>query len=79
MAMTDRELGQALRDLRIQAGVTQVLMARWCHYEQPHVSRIECGLAPVTLPALRGYARAAGRQAVVTLLARALDTTSRAS
>ena len=77
--MTDRELGQALRDLRLQAGVTQVLLARWCHYEQPHVSRIECGQATVTLPALRGYARAAGRQAILRLVSRALDAPSRAS
>ena len=56
--MTNEEVGRALREIRHQAGVQQDLVAKHSGYEQPHISRMEYGLTPVTMSALCGYAKA---------------------
>jgi DNA-binding Xre family transcriptional regulator len=41
-----RELGNVLRDLRAQRGLTQRALAGRCGLSQSTISRLECGLAP---------------------------------
>ncbi|MHB1628182.1 MAG: helix-turn-helix domain-containing protein [Bacilli bacterium] len=76
----NRAFGRALRELRHEAGVTQDAVARCAGYEQPHVSRIEYGLTPASVPMLAGYARATKNpQAVMRLVAAAIQRNGRVS
>ncbi|ACV58103.1 helix-turn-helix domain-containing protein [Alicyclobacillus acidocaldarius] len=58
-------LGQALRVLRLRAGVTQEYVA-WCaDTTQAQIARVELGSRQPTLCVLRGYARATGQPEAV--------------
>jgi len=53
-------LGQALRMLRLEAGVTQEYVAYCARTTQAQIARVELGSRQPTLSVLRGYARATG-------------------
>ena len=65
-------LGQALRMLRLRAGVTQEYVA-WCaDTTQAQIARVELGSRQPTLCVLRGYARAIGNPEAVMRICEAV-------
>lgn len=76
----NREFGRALRELRHEAGITQTHVAHCAGYEQPHVSRVEYGLTPASVPMLAGYAKATrNAQGVLDLVEAAIQRNGRVS
>ena len=58
--LTDWEVGQQLRALRLLSGVTQEYVAYCARTTQAQIARVELGSRQPTLCVLRGYARATG-------------------
>ncbi|MCL6445194.1 MAG: helix-turn-helix transcriptional regulator [Alicyclobacillus sp.] len=56
--LTDREVGQLLRALRMLSGVTQEYVAHCAKTTQAQIARVESGTRGATLKVLAGYARA---------------------
>ncbi len=76
----NRDFGRALRELRHEAGATQDLVAHCAGYEQPHVSRVEYGLTPASVPMLAGYAKATQNpKGVLALVETAIQRNGRVS
>ena len=76
----NRAFGRALRELRHEAGITQDVVAHCAGYEQPHVSRVEYGMTPASVPMLVGYARATKNpQAILRLVTAAIHKNGRVS
>jgi transcriptional regulator with XRE-family HTH domain len=53
-----RQLGLVIRDLRIQAGMSQIIFGEKCGFYQTYLSRIENGSANPTINAIEVIAKA---------------------
>lgn len=61
------ELGQRVRELRVQQGLSQTELARRAGMTQPAVARFEAGGTVPTLPVLERLARSLGAELTVQL------------
>jgi ribosome-binding protein aMBF1 (putative translation factor) len=61
------ELGQRVRELRVQQGLSQTELARRAGMTQPAVARFEAGGTVPTLPVLERLARSLGVELTVQL------------
>ncbi len=75
-AVADEELGQRLRELRLQAGLTQAELAARVGISQPNVARLESGINPPNLSTLRKIADALSADVVVAFEKRATTSGS---
>ncbi|MCA1695972.1 MAG: helix-turn-helix domain-containing protein [Actinobacteria bacterium] len=64
---TELELGQRVRELRVQQGLSQTELARRAGMTQPAVARFEAGGTVPTLPVLERLARSLGAELTVQL------------
>ncbi len=74
-AVADEELGRRLRELRLQAGLTQAELAARVGISQPNVARLESGVNPPNLSTLRKIADALSADVVVAFQKRAATRT----
>lgn len=70
-AVADEELGGRLRELRLEAGLTQAELAARVGISQPNVARLESGVNPPNLSTLRKIADALSADVVVAFQKRA--------
>jgi transcriptional regulator with XRE-family HTH domain len=61
-------LGAQVKNLRLQAGITQATLSQRSGLFRTHVSRIECGTANPTLTAIVALAKALGVEPAVLLI-----------